>query len=1257
MKAGRLTGRADCGKNERMQGIRIVKRLGQVLVLLVLLVGLVLGSVSFWGPAVMGMVVRWSGMEWEAAGLEREGWSGWRWERVRVAGDWGTVDVAAARLPQLWPLVGWWMLDLDPVEVTAETVTVVLAKQGKNGSKAEGMALPEPATVGKWLGEGQRWLERLPRVEVGALRVEGADGLVVAGVRGMEAEAGDIRWRMTQPGLVDGLESWLVTGGESDVRWLGRLPSAELEWELRLRQGGNGLNGDIVLQSGGEPLEAEWHYEEQRQSLAVRAEEWPVPQALFPSDWPRMARMVAGVDGYWDAEGYRLAGELRGETDSFWGELMRAEVDLRGRGKEMRVGKLLIRTDWLRMDLTNPVGFDWARLRADNAAELTVEAVLEEQQLWPLRGRLSGRARITEPRPGPMEVDFKVEGESIRWRDLPAASVEMEGRFHDRKVEATRLRAFWGEETELDLRGQVSLRPDRRLEADIGARLGGEVREILPEALRSVGLIELEARVEGDWRNPQHSGNATVRELDLPQVKPLDWELDWSGVGTKEAAGVVRARLGQRDLMELQAAVQAGESNGPVITVKSGWLALGEEQQPLRIQEPLRVSLGGAESAGGLPTVSPLRLGTGDGSLVEAEWNAAAEAEQELDILVRELGSDWLNRILEKPLPDVAIGLLDMSVRRGQSGWLTGHFEVGASSGEVAGRPLQLNGRLVAEEDGFQLQEWTLGRAGQQLVEGGMEIPFRLGMREFPGGPWRWEWREGRQMEGTLRIRIPEDGLAEAEKFAWAAGLAGLSGEVELSGDAQRPQARVELQLPRTRGWGEWGAVLQDHPLEDLRLTADWNRKRLRVDNLRGSWAGSALSLSGDLPQPALLAALRDGENGVGKLVESLRGRLRLEELELEKLADLLPLMVRPAGSVEADLTMGPGIELSGRVRASGLGLRSTLYTAPVEDMELEAEASGKSLKIVRGGGRIGSGELSVSGELGWGGGHAGLRYDLRMQGERLPLARTPELLVRSDLDLHLTKEGEEPARLSGSVALRDSVVLVEMNPLAARTRGGPAQQPPYFAVEASPYRDWELGIEITGEEAVQVRGPYVETVLSVRAGLEGRLADPLLLGTVRTEEGALVFPATRLRLGRGNIFIERDDPHQLQLDLRAHGQTASHVISLEVGGTAAEPRLQLTATPELEQARILRLLTTGSLQGGGLGSLGLYLGRGLVGPGGGGGGWLERFSVEVGREVSESGRDTIDLYYEFTDDLYLHGQYDEYDEQNLDFVWEVYEK
>jgi len=129
--------------------------------------------------------------------------------------------------------------------------------------------------------------------------------------------------------------------------------------------------------------------------------------------------------------------------------------------------------------------------------------------------------------------------------------------------------------------------------------------------------------------------------------------------------------------------------------------------------------------------------------------------------------------------------------------------------------------------------------------------------------------------------------------------------------------------------------------------------------------------------------------------------------------------------------------------------------------------------------------------------------------------------------------------------------------------------------------------------------------------------------------------------------------------------------INLTVSGTVAEPVVTLSSTPPLPEDQLLLLLLAGQAPQAGTAGTGgrrqgvmtaaVYLGQGFLSDIFAGDSTdatesvLERFELEVGRDVSRKGDETLDAQYRLLnlgekakDSMYLTGGRDMYDYFNL---------
>jgi hypothetical protein len=87
----------------------------------------------------------------------------------------------------------------------------------------------------------------------------------------------------------------------------------------------------------------------------------------------------------------------------------------------------------------------------------------------------------------------------------------------------------------------------------------------------------------------------------------------------------------------------------------------------------------------------------------------------------------------------------------------------------------------------------------------------------------------------------------------------------------------------------------------------------------------------------------------------------------------------------------------------------------------------------------------------------SGLDYHVKLHGTNVPLARSPELLLRGDFELSLRSGSHQPTLLSGAVTLRDGLYVQHASALVWSAPRRPEWRPPYFSVtdEPSPIGSW----------------------------------------------------------------------------------------------------------------------------------------------------------------------------------------------------------
>jgi hypothetical protein len=114
------------------------------------------------------------------------------------------------------------------------------------------------------------------------------------------------------------------------------------------------------------------------------------------------------------------------------------------------------------------------------------------------------------------------------------------------------------------------------------------------------------------------------------------------------------------------------------------------------------------------------------------------------------------------------------------------------------------------------------------------------------------------------------------------------------------------------------------------------------------------------------------------------------------------------------------------------------------------------------------------------------------------------------------------------------------------------------------------LNVDITAPRGVFVRGRGLDLELSLDATVRGNTAKPVLAGVARVVRGSYEFAGKRFEFDdRGTVRLATT-PEDIRLDLTAVRDDPSLTARVRVTGTAAEPIIALSSTPQLPQDEIL---------------------------------------------------------------------------------------
>ena len=446
--------------------------------------------------------------------------------------------------------------------------------------------------------------------------------------------------------------------------------------------------------------------------------------------------------------------------------------------------------------------------------------------------------------------------------------------------------------------------------------------------------------------------------------------------------------------------------------------------------------------------------------------------------------------------------------------------------------------------------------------------------------------------------------------------------------------------------------------VNSIQLQASINSEYLEIPSLRIFLNQSELEGHMTLPTICIADWLSSDSRETKKLLKKLQGKLILQNWKMEDWIEQMPPgLFRRSGSLTGSLEINENFDFSGLLKFQNFALRPTEHLFSIDQISGTLVLIENRFEIQSASALIGDSNVVAAG---W----ADLRnienilWDVQITGENIPMLRTTDMILRSNVNLeaqHL-EQTDQPL-VQGRLDLRDSTLLVEFDPLASNTESGPGLRPPFFSIEHELIKDWLLDITIFGETFMRVSSPYLKTQLSADFHLGGSFREPELVGRIQTNDGKLFFPSLKMLIDKGEAFIEPSQLDTVQLDFTGTAQSASHIITMEVSNTLDEPYIQFRSTPELPNTSIVRLLTMGTTSVSSTAAAGLYLGKGLLGPGGMDETIMDRLTIDFGEKRSRSGRQMLsaDLYLD--ENWSLNGGYDQYDAYNMNLIWNLFRR
>lgn len=995
---------------------------------------------------------------------------------------------------------------------------------------------------------------------------------------------------------------------------------------------------------------------------------WIPTQASAVADSIRISPDTLGLSRYRTVEGSvdfhwlenRFRAELHGTAQPDGPDQTAPPVVLRsvvhGDLTLAEIDELTLETPWLSAAVTSGTKFDWQGHMISKAADVHFKGRLGNQGWIAARGQLEGTLHLTSTQGKYPNAEISLAGHELTAYGVDQGQLHSEATLRWPWLEITRTQLRATNTLALDLIASVNLQSRQITNAVLHIELSG-TNSLLPGGI-GYGQAVLHADAHGSWPALRHQGTVEIKQLQVPRLREVDFQANWAGASTTLDQFHGAAVSGDRAIV-FSGSAQVAEVEG----LKIEEFSLLQSGAPrLKLEQPFAISFqrdakDKAEPAHWLLQIQPWHWNGPGGRLslqADIAWPSRGTLTGELESFDCAEVLAWL----ESPPPGFQIDRFSGAAHWNRSPW---SFECDLRT-RLPEKPLLPNAvhlNATGNGEGLILRTITLTAASNAVLSAQGRLPFRI--ESIPDQPLL-HWVPGLPLE-LHAVTAPNEVFWNELAHLAHVAIVEPTLQLDISGSLTNLDGKVNVAVRRVTPVVT--TTNRELPrLEDLTAHIRLTKEALWLSTLQASIESQPVRASGKIPLG------KDYSGGWKKLLlwEKATGNLEIAKADVAPFARFAPKVIGPQGTVSAAIDLLPNVQFGGEVKVSDMALRPIGSIGAIDKLRSTVRLAGREVQVTESSGLLGGQPFSLAGKLDLANFHptTGLpQADFRLQGEGLPLARQPNLILRGDVDLSFLVPTNGRPLVRGTIQLHDSIFLSDLRDLKPGKISQPRQRPPYFSVDMYPLSDWGVDVRANGNRFLKVRTPFFRGEISSGLKIEGTLKEPVALGDVSISSGVVQFPFANLDVSQGLITLSSVDPYRPALYVRAGAHALGYDVRMEVSGSAESPVIEFTSTPPLSSEQILLMLTTGELpkQQNGFsteqraGRLALFLGRNLLSEFGAGAGTADRLTIRSGEYISDQGKPSYSLEYKLTDRWSVVGEYDRFGAFNAELKWRLFSR
>ena len=584
----------------------------------------------------------------------------------------------------------------------------------------------------------------------------------------------------------------------------------------------------------------------------------------------------------------------------------------------------------------------------------------------------------------------------------------------------------------------------------------------------------------------------------------------------------------------------------------------------------------------------------------------------------------------------------------------TGRVSVSAPAMTWDGEAAAVTVDLVQDERGIQAAKLVVDAGEALRLTGTGFVPVRVGV----GGPVRAETPPPAELSIELVSTRPGRWIALATGEPVAAESVGVT--IVGKGPDLSVVARV-----RDASWT--GArpkpfVVGGDTTFELKVAAGGTVAHVEtaaggIATMRGD---ARVRAAPDWTDPvAAWRALRDA---------AVEGSLSLDFADLAAAAAWIPDVRRVSGRARGELTLSGTVgvpEWSGIVEANDLSLLLAGDVPALDQGTARLRLAPRRIEIDELTGRLGFAPVTVTGAIDLPAGASPVA-DLHVAGKNVLVLRSPDLRLRADVDLVVTGTFEAIA-IAGTARITHAVYSRPMD-LLGRGAASPDKSFQLFSLRTPPLSGARLDVGVTADRTLRIENELVDAEVSLDVRLRGTGEVPEPSGWVTFHGAVVTLPFTTLDVERGQLEFEPGSPFAPAVRALARATVKGYELNVAVSGHLPDVDVHVASSPPLSQANARLLLATGAtpgeleregIAGAALARAGTLLGGAALEWVSGGrsrrsDSVLNRVRIEIGRDQSEEGVETVTAEFRMSERWFLVAERDRFQDVNLGIVWRV---